>query len=163
VEAVAEYARLGYRAVRAQSGVPGLASTYGVGRGKMFYEPAEKDLPPENGWSSERYLNFVPRLFKRLRDEFGEDLHLLHDAQDRQPVGALSRADRIARRDRPEPGVHGGGAAFRSERAQLRDSGVHAAYARDRPRVSAPLHVRGRHDASGRRARPRRRPRRGAR
>src|SRR5438093_690200 len=83
VEAVAEYARLGYRAVRAQSGVPGLATTYGVGRGKLFYEPAEKHLPPENCWSSERYLTFVPRLLKRLRDEFGEDIHLLHDAHHR--------------------------------------------------------------------------------
>src|SRR6187399_297720 len=40
--AVAEYVRLGYRAVRAQSGVPGLPTTYGVGRGTLFYEPARK-------------------------------------------------------------------------------------------------------------------------
>src|SRR6266481_4153266 len=43
VAAVAAYAKLGYKAIRAQSGIPGLASTYGVGRGKMYYEPAEKD------------------------------------------------------------------------------------------------------------------------
>src|SRR6266481_7963071 len=45
VAAVAAYAKLGYKAIRAQSGIPGLASTYGVGRGKMYYEPAEKDAP----------------------------------------------------------------------------------------------------------------------
>jgi mannonate dehydratase len=83
VAAVANYAKLGYKAIRAQSGIPGLASTYGVGRGKMYYEPAEKDAPAEDLWSSELYLNFVPRLFERLRKEFGSDVHLLHDAHHR--------------------------------------------------------------------------------
>ena len=46
---------------------------YGVGRGDMYYEPAEKGLPPETRWSSERYLDFVPSLFERLRKEFGPD------------------------------------------------------------------------------------------
>ena len=83
VQAVAEYRKLGYRAIRAQAGVPGLPSTYGVGRGKLYYEPAEKGLPPENLWSTERYLNFVPALFERLRKEFGPELHLLHDVHHR--------------------------------------------------------------------------------
>jgi mannonate dehydratase len=81
--AVAEYVRLGYHAIRVQSGVPGLQSTYGVGRGKLHYEPAEPGLPPENRWNTDRYLNFVPTLFKRLRDEFGPDVKLLHDAHHR--------------------------------------------------------------------------------
>jgi len=83
VDAVAHYRKLGYKAIRAQSGVPGLAGTYGVGRGSMYYEPAEPGLPPENQWSSEHYLNFVPQLFARLRKEFGSELHLLHDAHHR--------------------------------------------------------------------------------
>jgi len=83
VRAAAHYIELGYKAIRAQSGIPGLAGTYGVGRGGMFYEPAEKDAPPENRWSSERYLNFMPQLFARLRKEFGPDIHLLHDAHHR--------------------------------------------------------------------------------
>jgi len=78
VEAVAEYQALGYKAIRAQSGIPGIESTYGVGRGRMHYEPAEIDAPPEHLWSTELYLNFVPQLFGRLRREFGEDVHLLH-------------------------------------------------------------------------------------
>jgi mannonate dehydratase len=81
--AVGEYLKLGYKAIRAQSGVPGLKSTYGVGRGAFFYEPAEKNAPPENLWSTEHYLNFVPKLFERLRKDFGPDLHLLHDAHHR--------------------------------------------------------------------------------
>ena len=83
VTAVSRYLDLGYKAVRAQCGVPGLAGTYGVGRGQMYYEPAEKGLPPENVWSSELYLNSVPELFKRLRAEFGPSLHLLHDVHHR--------------------------------------------------------------------------------
>src|SRR6202040_4454812 len=80
VQAVAKYIGLGYKAIRAQSGIPGLASTYGVGRGSLYYEPAEKNGPPENRWSSEQYLNFAPQLFSRLRKEFGPEIHLLHDA-----------------------------------------------------------------------------------
>jgi mannonate dehydratase len=82
-QAVAEYLKLGYRAIRAQSGIPGLQSTYGVGRGKMYYEPAEKDAPPENAWNSALYLNFAPRLFERLRKDFGPDVLLLHDVHHR--------------------------------------------------------------------------------
>jgi mannonate dehydratase len=83
VKAVAHYRDLGYKAIRVQSGIPGLASTYGVGRGKLFYEPAEKGLPPENAWSTEAYMEFVPKLFERVRKEFGPELHLLHDVHHR--------------------------------------------------------------------------------
>ena len=83
VEAVARYRKAGYKAIRAQSGIPGLKSTYGVGRGKGHYEPAEKNAPPENEWSSEAYMNFIPTLFERLRKEFGPELHLLHDVHHR--------------------------------------------------------------------------------
>jgi mannonate dehydratase len=83
VDAVAQYAKLGYKAIRAQSAIPGLSSTYGVGRGGLQYEPAEKNAPPENQWSSELYMNFVPRLFARLRKEYGSDVHLLHDVHHR--------------------------------------------------------------------------------
>ncbi|HEV7499878.1 MAG TPA: D-mannonate dehydratase ManD, partial [Vicinamibacteria bacterium] len=95
VAAVGTYAAMGYKAVRAQSGIPGLASTYGVGKGGMFYEPAEPGLPPENVWSTERYLDFVPSLFARIREEHGPDLHLLHDVHHRlTPIeaGRLGRA-----------------------------------------------------------------------
>jgi len=83
VRSAAHYVELGYQAVRAQTGIPGLASTYGVGRGDMYYEPAEPGLPPENLWSTERYLASVPRLFERIRKELGPDVHLLHDVHHR--------------------------------------------------------------------------------
>ena len=83
IAAVKRYAEMGYEAIRAQCAVPGLGATYGVGRGELYYEPAEKGLPPETPWSSERYLAFVPSLFERLRREFGTTLHLLHDVHHR--------------------------------------------------------------------------------
>jgi mannonate dehydratase len=82
-DAVAEYKELGYLAVRAQTGVPGLPSTYGVAKDKLFYEPAEKGLPPENVWSSEKYLLHVPKLFEALRLRHGDEIHLLHDVHHR--------------------------------------------------------------------------------
>ena len=80
---VAKYIELGYLAIRAQTGIPGLGSTYGVSTDKMFYEPADAELPSENSWSSERYLDHVPVLFDRLRDRFGFEPHLLHDVHHR--------------------------------------------------------------------------------
>jgi mannonate dehydratase len=83
VDEVAKYKELGYLAIRAQSGVPGLPSTYGVAKDKLFYEPAEKGLPPENVWSSEKYLLHVPKLFEALRLKYGDEIHLLHDVHHR--------------------------------------------------------------------------------
>jgi mannonate dehydratase len=91
VTSFAQFLKLGYKAVRAQSGIPGLHSTYGIGGTKagLGYEPAEKDAPPENQWSTEHYLRFAPQLFDRLRKEFGPEVHMLHDAHHRlTPVEA---------------------------------------------------------------------------
>jgi len=95
VAAVGQYLAMGYKAIRAQSGIPGLASTYGVGKGTLFYEPAEPGLPPENVWSTEKYVEFIPSLFARLREEYGPDVNLLHDVHHRlTPIeaGRLGRA-----------------------------------------------------------------------
>lgn len=80
---MARYLDLGYKAIRLQCGVPGLASTYGVSGDKMFYEPADATLPSENVWSTEKYLEFVPGLFAAARKEFGYTPHLLHDVHHR--------------------------------------------------------------------------------
>src|SRR5277367_6805891 len=83
IDEVAKYAAMGYIAIRAQSGIPGIPSTYGVAKDKLYYEPAEKGLPPETVWSTEKYLLHVPKLFEALRVKFGDDVHLLHDAHHR--------------------------------------------------------------------------------
>ncbi|MES1975688.1 MAG: D-mannonate dehydratase ManD [Pseudomonadota bacterium] len=77
------YQEQGYKAIRLQSGVPGLASTYGVSKDRYFYEPADADLPTENLWSSEKYLRSVPPLFEKAREALGWDVHLLHDIHHR--------------------------------------------------------------------------------
>jgi len=77
------YQAMGYKAVRLQSGVPGLASTYGVSRDKLFYEPADAALPTENVWSTAKYLPTVPKLFEAAREALGPDIHLLHDVHHR--------------------------------------------------------------------------------
>jgi mannonate dehydratase len=83
VAAVKKYVELGYKAVRVQSGVPGLKGVYGIGRGTMHYEPAERGRIPEFEWSSEKYLAFAPKLFERVRREVGPDVHVLHDVHHR--------------------------------------------------------------------------------
>ena len=83
VDEVARYRDLGYIAIRAQSGIPGLKSTYGVPKDNKPYEPAERGLPSESIWSTEKYLAHVPKLFDALRSRLGEDLHLLHDVHHR--------------------------------------------------------------------------------
>jgi mannonate dehydratase len=83
VDEVARYVDLGYKAIRAQSGVPGMKDVYGVGRGKLFYEPAGVGLPQETVWNTSKYLRFVPTLFDKLREKFGFDIQLLHDAHHR--------------------------------------------------------------------------------
>ena len=83
VEDVAKHKGRGYKAIRVQSGIPGLKSTYGVPKGAGRYEPAERGLPHEYEWSTELYLRHVPNLFARVREEFGEELQLLHDCHHR--------------------------------------------------------------------------------
>jgi len=83
VEDVAKHKELGYKAIRVQSGIPGLKSTYGVPKSGVRYEPAARGLPHEYEWSTEPYLRHVPNLFARVREEFGEELHLLHDCHHR--------------------------------------------------------------------------------
>ena len=95
IAAVAHHAELGYVAIRAQCGIPGIEHAYGIARGDTPYEPAERGKPPETVWSTERYLDFVPSVFDRLRREFGYELHLLHDVHHRlTPIeaGALGKA-----------------------------------------------------------------------
>jgi mannonate dehydratase len=82
LEQAVSYREMGYRAIRLQSGVPGLKSTYGVSGERLFYEPADADLPKENVWSSEKYLRSAPALFEAARDTLGWDVHL-HDVHHR--------------------------------------------------------------------------------
>ena len=83
VDEALRYAEMGYMAIRAQAGVPGLKKVYGVSKDQLFYEPADASLPSEHDWSTEKYLDHTPKLFEKLRDKLGWEPHLLHDAHHR--------------------------------------------------------------------------------
>ncbi len=90
---VGKYVAQGYKAVRAQCGVPGVKKAYGISNLKNAYEPAESELPAESVWSTPKYLNIVPALFERLRREHGPDIELLHDVHHRlTPIEAARLA-----------------------------------------------------------------------
>jgi mannonate dehydratase len=83
LDEVARYVDLGYKAIRAQCGIPGLASTYGVSKDRLFYEPADAAIPTENVWSTAKYLDHAPKLFEAIRARFGFEQHILHDVHHR--------------------------------------------------------------------------------
>jgi mannonate dehydratase len=83
VDEVGRYLDMGYKAVRAQCGIPGIEKPYGVAGEGNSYEPATKGLPLESRWSTEKYLDHIPLLFRKLRDTYGNSIHLLHDAHHR--------------------------------------------------------------------------------
>ena len=95
VESTADYVARGYRAVRVQTGVPGMEGTYGVAKGAP-YEPAVRGASPQQTiWSTALYVDVVPKLFAALRDKLGPHLSLLHDVHHRlTPIEAarLGRA-----------------------------------------------------------------------
>jgi mannonate dehydratase len=96
IDKVGKEIEKGFRAVRVQSGVPGIPHTYGVPKDDKPYEPAGKGLPHEESWDTSKYLNFVPQLFEKVREVYGEDIHLLHDVHHRcTPVEAARLAKEL--------------------------------------------------------------------
>jgi mannonate dehydratase len=80
----------GYKAIRVQTAVPGINALYGVasqptvGGARYDYEPAQRAaLPAEEDWDSRAYLRHVASAFEAIRNEFGPELPLLHDAHHR--------------------------------------------------------------------------------
>jgi mannonate dehydratase len=91
VDEVKRLQTLGYQAIRAQSGVPGIGKVYGVATGDKPYEPADASLPSEHDWDSAKYLRHTPRLFEALRAELGDELQLLHDVHHRLTPNEAAR------------------------------------------------------------------------
>ncbi len=89
VDEVHKQAARGYKAIRAQSGVPGLNKVYGVSSDGKTYEPATQGLPTEQDWDTAKYLLHTPKLFDAVRAAIGWDVHLLHDVHHRlSPIEA---------------------------------------------------------------------------
>jgi mannonate dehydratase len=93
VEKVGREIDEGFLAIRVQSGIPGLADVYGVAKDGKRYEPARPGIAEEHRWDTAKYLNFAPRLFAKVREVYGDDLHLLHDVHHRcTPIEAARLA-----------------------------------------------------------------------
>jgi mannonate dehydratase len=76
-----------------------MKTTYGMSKGKgLAYEPATKgQWPEEQLWSTEKYLDFTPKLFEAVRDKFGFNEHLLHDMHHRlTPIEAAVLAKALS-------------------------------------------------------------------
>ena len=95
-DSVRHHLELGYKAIRIQSGVPGLKSIYGIASNATFeidqtaegvrydHEPARRAaLPFEEDWDTRSYLRHIPTVFEAVRNEFGPAIPLLHDAHHR--------------------------------------------------------------------------------
>ncbi len=84
LDSVRSHVAQGFRAVRVQSGIPGLGAVYGVPHSGGHYEPASRAASPAlEEWDSRAYLRYVPTVFEAVRAEFGPELPLLHDAHHR--------------------------------------------------------------------------------
>ncbi len=89
---VGKHEDAGFRAIRVQSGVPGIDS-YGIAKGSQPYEPAVRGLAKEEQWDTPKYLRFVPKLFDQVRSTYGDELLLLHDVHHRcTPIEAARLA-----------------------------------------------------------------------
>ena len=106
-------------AIGTETGVPGIKDAYGVGRGKLYYEPADAALPSVTGWDTRKALN---------RAKYGKADEAFNSADDRlrdMYLGAL-REDQQALAT-----AKGAGAAF--------DEAQSASRAQDRADVHLPV------------------------
>ncbi len=98
VRLVRAHQEQGYRAIRMQTGVPGLKAIYGIAaqartsatRVRYDHEPARRGAKPaEEDWDTRAYLSHLPGVFEAVRNEFGPDIPLLHDGHHRMtPIQA---------------------------------------------------------------------------
>jgi mannonate dehydratase len=99
IDSVDEKIARGFIAIRAQSGLAGLDTVYGVhkptvGASGHSYEPAGRGLrPQEEIWDTDAYLRQIPEILAGVRDHVGPELKLLHDAHHRlKPIQAARLA-----------------------------------------------------------------------
>lgn len=96
----------GFRVIRAQCAVPYAKGTYGVGgtaeassatwgEGGTAYDGGALPLV-ESDWEPSHYLRVVPKLFATLREQFGDEIELLHDVHERlSPIQAARLAKEL--------------------------------------------------------------------
>ena len=88
MDSVAYQVEQGYKAVRAQCGIPGMpTASYAVpdrkGEGRDFITDFSGIRPKVEIWDSDRYMRFMPGALAQVRERFGPELKLLHDVHHR--------------------------------------------------------------------------------
>lgn len=85
LDKAAELIEQGFKAIRLQCSVPGMKETYGVlGDKKDYFElQGNRPLPPEQEWSTPKYIKMVPELISKARERFGDEILLTHDVHSR--------------------------------------------------------------------------------
>jgi mannonate dehydratase len=84
VEGVVAMREQGLEAIRAQVAIPGLPPIYGTGEGLgQAAGGMVQTRPVEEVWATHKYLPLIPKLFEKLREAVGWDVHLLHDVHHR--------------------------------------------------------------------------------
>jgi mannonate dehydratase len=100
-EAVHRAIERGFKCVRAQVAIPGLAGTYGTSVLKISEEiagrvPDQAGLPATEVFEPAPYLRTVPRLFEHLRKKLGDEVELLHDVHEKLgPIDAARLAKEL--------------------------------------------------------------------
>jgi len=72
----------GYRHVRIQVAVPGVA-TYGAGGAGAREGEVDGPTHPARIWESGSYVRLLPKLFEHVRTALGDEIELLHDMHER--------------------------------------------------------------------------------
>ena len=83
VDAVGQYIDMGYKAIRAQTGVPGHQGRLRRRPRQAVLRTGRRRAASVTGWDTRKALNHVPKLFEKLRETYGFDHHLLHDGHHR--------------------------------------------------------------------------------
>lgn len=84
---IRESMELGFRHVRCQVDVPGLA-TYGrgsAGPAGAGHSTVGRLEPRQDSWEPAPYCRLVPRMFESIRARLGDEIELLHDVHERIP------------------------------------------------------------------------------
>jgi mannonate dehydratase len=94
IDSVRARKELGFRHIRIQMG--GYGSTHLSGAAD--FREAGYGLPVEGHMDAVPYLRSVPKMFERVRNEFGDDLQLLHDIHERiEPIDAINLCKQLER------------------------------------------------------------------
>jgi mannonate dehydratase len=87
LDCIDHYQSEGYKAVRVQCGILNMPEGgYGVaGKNQNANHFITKftGMPKEEIWNTDKYLNYMPTVFEKIRERFGPDLKILHDVHHR--------------------------------------------------------------------------------